>query len=140
MSEHRNPSDEEVGKLLEQAKRIAVVGLSPKPERDSHRVALYLQQQGYAIIPIYPREDEILGEKVYRRVQDIPEPVDLVDVFRRAEDLPEVVDDAVAAQAGALWFQLDCVNEAAAAKATAAGAIVVMDRCLMVEHSRILGR
>jgi predicted CoA-binding protein len=140
MSEHRNPSEEEVRKLLEQARRIAVVGLSPKPERDSHRVALYLQQQGYTIIPIYPREDEILGEKVYRRVQDIPEPVDLVDVFRRAEDLPEVVDDALAAQAAALWFQLDCVNEAAAAKATAAGATVVMDRCLMVEHSRILGR
>jgi predicted CoA-binding protein len=140
MSEHRNPGDEEVRKLLEQARRIAVVGLSPKPERDSHRVALYLQQRGYTIVPIYPRADEILGEKVYRRVQDIPEPVDLVDVFRRTEDLPEVVDDALAAQAAALWFQLGCVNEDAAAKATAAGATVVMDRCLMVEHSRILGR
>jgi predicted CoA-binding protein len=139
MSEHQNPSDDSLRTLLEKTRRIAVVGLSPKPQRDSHRVALYLQQQGYTIIPVYPREDEILGEKVYRRVQDIPEPVDLVDVFRRGEDLPEVVDDALAAKAPALWFQLGCVNEAAAATATAAGATVVMDRCLLVEHSRILG-
>jgi len=126
--------------LLESIRRIAVVGLSPKPQRDSHRVAVYLQERGYEIVPVYPREETILGARVYRRVADIPGGVDLVDVFRRSEELPGVVDDAVAARAPAIWFQLDCVNDEAAARAAAAGMRVVMDRCLMVDHARLLGR
>lgn len=140
MEAFANPPDQAVRALLERARRIAVVGLSPKPERDSHRVARYLQQRGYDIVPVYPREEEILGAKVYRRVQDIPGGVDLVDVFRRGEDLPEVVEDGLASRAPAFWFQLDCVNEDAARRAQRAGAAVVMDRCLMVEHARLLGR
>lgn len=126
--------------LLARARRIAVVGLSPKPDRDSHRVARYLQARGYEIVPVYPREERILGQPVYRRVQDIPGVVDLVDVFRRGEELPEVVADALAAGARALWFQIDCINEDAAARAMAAGATVVMDRCIMVDHARLMGR
>jgi hypothetical protein len=137
---HQNPSDDEIRVLLQRARRIAVVGLSPKPHRDSHRVARYMQERGYEIVPVYPREESILGQKVYARVQDVPGEVDLVDVFRRSEQLPGVVDDALAAGAPALWFQLDCVHEEAAARATAAGAAVVMDRCIMVEHARLLGR
>jgi predicted CoA-binding protein len=115
------------------------VGLSPKAYRDSHRVARYLFARGYEIVPVYPREEQILGQKVYRRVQDVPGQVDLVDVFRRSADLPGVIDDALAARAGALWLQLGCVDESGARRARDAGLTVVMDRCLMVEHARLLG-
>lgn len=137
---HADPGEDRLRALLEGARRIAIVGLSPKPHRDSNRIARYLIERGYDVIPVYPREDAILGQKVYRRVQDIPGGVDIVDVFRRSEDLPGVVDDALAARAPALWFQLDCVHEAAAARASAAGALVVMDRCIMVDHAALLGR
>ena len=135
---HANPTEEQIRELLTRARRVAVVGLSPKPERDSHRVARYLQARGYEIVPVYPREEHILGQQVYRSVRDIPGGVDLVDVFRRSEDLPDVVEDALVAGAPALWFQIDCVNEEAAARATAAGATVVMDRCIMVDHARLM--
>jgi predicted CoA-binding protein len=135
-----NPDDDTIRGLLEKVRRIAVVGLSPKPHRDSHRVGRYLLERGYEIVPVYPREDEILGQKVYRRVQDVPGPVDLVDVFRRSEQLPAVVDDALAARAGALWLQLGCLDEGGARRARDAGLTVVMDRCLMVEHARLIGR
>ena len=101
-------------------------------------MARYLQARGYEIVPVYPREERILGQQVYRSVREIPGGVDLVDVFRRGEDLPEVVEDALAAGAPALWFQIDCVNEDAAARATAAGATVVLDRCIMVAHARLM--
>lgn len=135
---HANPPEDQIRELLTRVRRVAVVGLSPRPERDSHRVAQYLQARGYEIVPVYPREERILGQQVYRSVRDIPGGVDLVDVFRRGQDLPEVVEDALAARAPALWFQIDCVNEDAAARATAAGATVVMDRCIMVDHARLL--
>lgn len=135
---HANPPEDQIRELLTRVRRVAVVGLSPRPERDSHRVAQYLQARGYEIVPVYPREERILGQQVYRRVRDIPGGVDLVDVFRRGQDLPAVVEDALAARAPALWFQIDCVNEDAAARATAAGATVVMDRCIMVDHARLL--
>ena len=135
-----NPDDDVVRKLLTEARRIAVVGLSPKPHRDSHRVARYLIDHGYDVIPVYPREDTILGRPVFRRVSDITGGVDLVDVFRRSEHLPEVVEDALPGRVQALWFQLGCVHDAAARRAVESGAIVVMDRCLMVEHERLLGR
>ena len=135
----KNPDDASIRSLLEGTRRIAVVGLSPKPDRDSHRVARYLQSHGYQVVPVYPREQEILGETVYRRVQDIPGTIDLVDVFRRGEDLPEVTDDVLAGHARALWFQIGCVNEGAAERASAAGLTVVMDRCIKVEHARLLG-
>jgi predicted CoA-binding protein len=134
-----NPPEETVRRLLESARRIAVVGLSPKPERASNRVARYLLEQGYEVVPVYPRESEILGRPVFRRIADIPGGVDLVDVFRRSEELSKVVDDALAAHAPALWFQLNCIDLEAAERARARGTLVVMDRCLMVEHARLLG-
>jgi hypothetical protein len=140
MEPFRNPDNGAIQKLLESVRRIAVVGLSPKPHRDSNRIAVYLLEHGYEVVPVYPREDEILGQKVYRRVQDIPGSVDLVNVFRRSEVLPAVFDDLLAAGAGAVWTQLGCVDEDGARRALAAGLTVVMNRCVMVDHSRLVGR
>jgi uncharacterized protein len=139
MASFENPSDEEIRELLRRVKRIAVVGLSPKPHRDSNRVARYLQGVGYEVVPVYPREETILGRRVFRSVQEIPEPVDLVDAFRRSDALGEVFDDALAARAPAIWLQLDCIDEGRALDARSRGVTVVMDRCLMVDHARLLG-
>jgi len=136
----RNPDDATVHRLLETARRIAIVGLSPKPHRDSNRIGRYLLERGYEVVPVYPREETILGQKAYRRLQDVPGRVDVVDVFRRSDELAGVVDDALSAGAPALWFQLGCLNEDAAQRAAVAGATVVMDRCIMVEHAALLGR
>ncbi len=141
MSIPENPGDQEVRALLERVKRIAVVGLSPKAHRDSHRVSAYMQRAGYEIVPIYPRESEILGARVYRSVSEIEGPVDLVNVFRRAEELPEVAADILNSprpNAPPVWFQLDCVNEEAIRALVEAGRKVVYDRCIMVEHRRLL--
>ena len=124
--------------ILEKSKVIAVVGLSPKPERDSHEVAKYLQDQGYRIVPVNPRADTILGEKSYPDLASIPEKVDVVDIFRRSDDVPPVVDQAIDIGAKAVWMQLGIVNEAAAAKAREAGLGVVMDRCMLVEHRNLV--
>ena len=136
----QNPDDAAIRELLERVRRVAVVGLSPKTHRDSNRVARYLVERGYEVVPVYPREELILGQRVFRRVQDVPGPVDLVDVFRRSEAIAGVIDDTLAARASALWLQLDCVDLEGATRARAAGMSVVMDRCLMVEHARLLGR
>ncbi len=124
--------------ILENSKVIAVVGLSPKPERDSHEVAKYLQDQGYRIVPVNPRADTILGEKSYPDLASIPGKVDVVDIFRRSDDVPPVVDQAIAIGAKAVWMQLGIVNEVAAAKARKAGLGVVMDRCMLVEHRNLV--
>lgn len=116
-----------------------MVGLSPKPHRDSNRVARYLLERGYEVVPVYPREEVILGQPVFRRVQDVPGSFELVDVFRRSDDLPSVFEDALAARAPALWFQLGCIDYDNARRAQAQGVTVVMDRCLMVDHARLLG-
>ena len=136
-----NPHDQEVRALFERVKRIAVVGLSPKAHRDSHRVSAYMQRAGYEIVPVYPRESEILGARVYRSVAEIEGPVDLVNVFRRAEELPEVAADILRSShpnAPPVWFQLDCVNEDAIRALVEAGRTVIYDRCIMVEHRRLL--
>jgi predicted CoA-binding protein len=123
--------------LLRETKTIAVVGMSDKPHRDSHRIGEYLMRKGYTVYPVNPTISEVLGLKAYARVADIPEPVDLVDVFRRSEELPQVVEDAIAAGAKALWTQFGVVHEEAADQARAAGLKVVMDRCILVEHQRL---
>jgi predicted CoA-binding protein len=115
-------------------KRIAVVGLSSDPSRPSYDVARYLQRQGYSIIPVNPKETEVLGEKSYPTLSDIPEPPDVVDVFRRPEYVGEIVDEAVKVGAKAVWLQLGVINEEAARKAREAGLLVVMDRCMKIEH------
>ena len=135
----QNPDLDTIRELLKSVHRVAVVGLSPKPHRDSNRIGVYLLEHGYEVIPIYPREDEILGQRVYRRVQDVPGRVDLVDVFRRSEELPAVFDDLLAAGAGAVWTQLGCVDAKGARRAQKAGLTVVMNRCIMVDHANLLG-
>ena len=135
-----NPSDDRIRDLLLATRRIAVVGFSPKPHHDSHRVGRYLLERGYEVIPVYPREERILGQAVYRRVEDIPGRIDLVDVFRRSEDLPSVFEDALRSPTAAIWLQLDCIDEENARRAQSEGRTVVMDRCLMVDHARLLGR
>jgi predicted CoA-binding protein len=146
-------SDEQVRARLRTARRIAVVGLSPRPERPSYGVAEYLKRQGYTIYPINPTQLDrnILGEKVYGSLSDLPEAPDIVDVFRRSAYLPDVVEAAIAARSRwqregdraraktpqVLWTQLDVVHEGALRRARAAGFIVVADRCLKVEHMRL---
>ncbi|MCL4514779.1 MAG: CoA-binding protein [Firmicutes bacterium] len=131
--------DEEIKQLMASAKKIAVVGLSKDPSKDSYRVAKYLQDQGYKIIPVNPTISEVLGEKAYPSLKEVPGPVDIVDVFRRPEDVPPIVEAAAGIKAGALWMQLGIVNEDAAKTAAGAGMKVVMDRCLKVEHGRLMG-
>jgi len=134
-----NPSDSEVRDLLQRYRRIAVVGLSDKPDRPSHGVAAYLQRAGYAITPVNPMIDEALGVRAVDALSQIEQPVEIVDVFRRSEDVPPVVEDAIAAGAKVLWLQLGIVNETAAQRAREAGMTVIQDLCLKVEHARLLG-
>jgi uncharacterized protein len=124
-----------IARLLAETRTIAVVGLSPDPARDSWQVAHYLQAAGYRIIPVNPKAIEILDETAYPSLADVPVPVDLVDVFRRPADCVGVAEQAVAAGAKAIWFQLGVISPDAAALAERAGLAVVMDRCLLVEHA-----
>ena len=128
-----------IKEILQRTKVIAVVGLSDRPERPSHDVASYLQQQGYRIIPVNPRlSGPVLGEQPYPDLESVPYPVDLVNIFRRPEEVPPVVESAVRIGAPAVWMQLGVVNEDAAAKAGAAGLDVVMDKCIKIEHRALL--
>ncbi|HVO60374.1 MAG TPA: CoA-binding protein [Terriglobales bacterium] len=120
--------------LLQRARTIAVVGLSSSPLRPSHGVSAYMQTQGYRIIPVNPNIDEALGEKAYRSLLDVPEPVDIVNIFRRAQFVEEVVDQAIQRKVPAIWMQEEVINERAAEKARRAGIFVVMDRCILKEH------
>jgi predicted CoA-binding protein len=122
--------------LLRKSHVIAVVGLSSKKFRPSYGVAEYMQREGYRIIPVNPNETEVLGEKAYSRLEDIPEHVDIVDIFRRSEFVAPLVEEAIRRGASAVWMQEGVVDEAAAEKARAAGLAVVMDRCILKEHSR----
>mgnify|MGYP001466642543 FL=1 len=125
-------------RLLQETKTIAVVGLSPRPDRPSHEVAAYLQRAGYRIIPVNPACEEVLGEKCYPSLREIPVPIDLVDVFRRPEDVMAVAEDAIAVGARALWLQLGVIAPQAAARAEQAGLKVVMDRCTKIDHRALL--
>ena len=123
--------------ILQKYKTIAVVGLSPNRLRPSHGVSQYMKQQGYRIIPVNPGHAEILGETAYKRLEDIPEPVEIVNIFRRADQVGPVVDSAIAIGAKVVWMQEGIENEEAAGKARAAGLEVVMDRCILKEHRRV---
>jgi predicted CoA-binding protein len=125
---------DELRQILNATKTIAVVGLSDKPDRPSHTIPVYLQEQGYRIIPVNPKIAEALGEKAYASLRDIPEPVDVVEIFRKAEDVPPIVEDAIAIGAKVVWMQLGIINQEAAARAEAAGLIVVMDTCMGATH------
>jgi predicted CoA-binding protein len=126
--------------ILQRARTVAVVGLSPNELRPSHFVAYYLRRHGYRIVPVNPREDEILGERSYASLTEVPGHVDVVDVFRVPEAVPEIAEEAVAVSAGALWLQFGVISPEGAGIAERGGLDVVMDRCMKVEHARLLGR
>jgi hypothetical protein len=130
-----NSNPEEMKAMFEATKTIAVLGLSPDPMKASHRVAAYLQEQGFKIVPVYPKEETILGEKVYRSIKEIPFEVDMVDIFRKPEALNAVADACIErGDVKFFWSQIGIVNNAAAEKAQAAGMKVVQNHCSMVEH------
>ena len=131
--------EEDVRFALEQTRTWAVVGCSPDPARDSHRIAALLQRRGFRVIPVNPNADEILGERCLASVHDIEEPVDVVDVFRRSSEAGAHVDEAIAIGAKAVWLQLGVIDPAAAGRARAAGLRVVMDRCPAIELPRLSG-
>jgi predicted CoA-binding protein len=130
-----NPSDDDLRRLLTDASTIAMVGASSKPESASHGIMQKLQRAGYRVIPVNPHEAEILGERSYPSLLEVPERVDIVDVFRRSEDTPAIADEAVKVGAKALWLQTGIVNDDAASRASAGGLAVVMDACIGASHS-----
>lgn len=131
---HHNPSDDVLIKILTEATTVAMVGASSNPEKPSHGIMKQLLAAGYRVIPVNPKETEILGQKAYAQLADIQDKVDIVDVFRRSEDTPQIADEAVAIGAKTLWLQLGVTNEDAAARAAAAGLNVIMDKCLGATH------
>src|SRR5205807_9506467 len=133
---NRHRDGDAITKLLKNYKTMAVVGLSSNPMRPSHGVTEYMQGAGYRIIPVNPNETEVLGEKSYARLEDVPGKIDIVNVFRRAEEVPPVVESAIRIGAKAVWMQLGIANEEAAERARAAGLTVIQDACILVEHRR----
>ncbi|GAB6180271.1 CoA-binding protein [Desulfotomaculum defluvii] len=134
---YNNPSDEKIKELLASCKTIAVVGLSDKPHRDSYKVAQYMQQHGYRIIPVHPRIKEVLGEKAYKTLADIPDQVDIVNVFRKSEETPQVVEEAIPIKPKTIWLQLGISNDEAAKLATDVGIEFIQNMCIKVEHARL---
>jgi len=132
-----NPDDAAIRAMLQRVKTIAVVGLSPQPDRPSHRVARAMQGFGFRIIPVRPAIREVLGEKAYATLADLPFAVDLVDVFRAAEHIPAIVDQCLALHSPALWIQEGIFADAAAQRAWDAGMTVVMDRCIYKDYVRL---
>lgn len=134
-----SPSSDPIRDLLERAKTIAVVGLSDNPLRPSHGVSAYMQAQGYRIVPVNPAIAEALGERSYASLLDVPEKIDLVNIFRRPSYVGPIVDQAIKLSIPAIWMQEEVINEAAAAKARAAGIFVIMDLCILKEHRARFG-
>ncbi|QDQ26757.1 CoA-binding protein [Chitinimonas arctica] len=132
-----NPSDQELRQLLRHTRRIAVVGLSPNTSRPSYRVSRQMQRWGFEIVPVRPLVDQVLGQPAHGRLEDVPGPIDLVNVFRTAAEVDAIVTSAIALKVPAIWIQQGIVNEAAALRARAAGIVTVMDRCIMVEYARL---
>jgi Predicted CoA-binding protein len=137
MTTFQNPDDKVIKQILKDAKTIAVVGASPNPARDSYKIMTYLMSKGYNVIPVNPNYQEVLGQKCFPTVESIGKPVDIVDVFRRSEVVMETAEDAIRSGAKVLWLQLWVVNYDAAHLAINSGLKVIMDKCIMVEHSRI---
>lgn len=138
---HKNPGADEIKRILEESRNIAVVGLSDSPYRTSHAIARAMQNAGYRIFPVNPNlTGPVLGEEPYATLQEVPEPIDIVDVFRRSEKVPPVAEDAVATGAKVLWMQSGVINAEAARYAEEHGLTVVMDRCIKVDHGMLVGR
>ena len=134
---HLNPPDEQLRRVLVDARTIAMVGASSKPDRPAHRIMKQLLDAGYHVIPVNPNEAEILGQPAVASLDTIREPVDVVDVFRRSEDAPQIAEDAIRIGAKALWLQIGVSNEEAASRAKAAGLVVVMNKCIGATHEAL---
>ncbi|MEW6459046.1 MAG: CoA-binding protein [Bacillota bacterium] len=132
-------SDAELRELLQPGRRVAVVGLSPKPDRDSHRVAAYLQAKGFRVLPVHPKAREILGEPVYARLEEVPPPVDMVYIFRKGSEVLPFVETAAGLRPLAVWLPLGVTSPEAVEVARRYGFLLVMDRCMMIEHARLAG-
>lgn len=132
-----NPPAAEIERIINNSKIIAVVGLSSKESRASHRVARYLQEQGFEIIPVNPRETEVLGEKAYPDLASIGRVVDIVDIFRKGEDTPPIVEEAIRCKTGCIWLQEDVISQESFDAAGKADVPIVMDTCLLKEHMRL---
>jgi predicted CoA-binding protein len=135
----RAPDDAALAELLRSVRTVAVVGLSPRPDRPSHQVARYLQAHGYRVLPVNPAVEEVLGERAWASVDELPEAPDVVCVFRRPAEVPPVAEAAVRRGARVLWLQLGITHPEAEAEAARAGLVVVSDRCMRIEHARLLG-
>ncbi|MGH9944942.1 MAG: CoA-binding protein [Pyrinomonadaceae bacterium] len=131
---------QDISRILEECRTVAVVGLSSNPSRPSHGVAQYIQRQGYRVIPVNPNETAVLGEKAYQSLSDVPDGIDLVDIFRRSTEAGAAVDEAIRVGAKAVWLQEGVIDRAAAERASSAGLLVVMDRCWLKEHIRLQRR
>ena len=131
------PSPDEIKKILTNGRKIAVVGLSPKEERDSHKVAKYLLDQVYEVVPVNPGQKEILGKTCFKTLKDIPFPVDIADLFLNPQRVPPVVEQAIEMGVKVIWMQLGVIHNEAALKAREAGAVVVMDKCIKQEHEKL---
>ena len=133
-----NSKSEEILEIFKNTKTIAIAGLSPDSDKASNMVAVYLQNAGFKIVPVYPKEDVILGEKVYRTISEIPFKIDMVDIFRKPDAIAEIVDEAIKrGDIDTVWFQLGLVNNEAAAKAKEAGLKVVQNKCTKIEHRNL---
>jgi predicted CoA-binding protein len=133
-----NPTEDEIKHILEKYTTVAVVGLSDKPERDSHAVAIYLKEHGYTVIPVNPARSEILGEKSYPDLASIPQQVDIVDIFRNLDAIPGIVDEAINIKAKVVWMQLGLAHEESAQKARKAGLVAFQSKCIKVEHAKLI--
>lgn len=133
-------SEQQIKEILLQSHTIAVVGLSDKSHRDSYRVAQYMQDKGYRIIPVNPRLKTVLGQTAYPDLLSIPDKVDIVNIFRRSEQVPPIVEEALKINPTAVWLQLGIFNDEAAEKCMEAGVAIIMDKCIKVEHARLLAR
>ena len=133
----KNVTEQEVAEILRQAKTVAVVGVSHKEARDSHKVAKYLQEHGYQVIPVNPKYKEVIGETCYPDLKAVPQHIDVVDIFRNIDAIPGIVDEAIAVKAGTVWMQLGLAHNEAAEKARCAGVSVVMNKCMKIEHQRL---
>lgn len=137
---YKNPSDAVISQILQQAKTIAVVGCSAKPDRASHQIAAYLMAQGYQVFPIHPQADTILGQKTYASLADVPVAIDIVNVFRKPEFTPSIAQEAADIGAKTLWLQLGIRNDNAAAIAESHGLTCVMDNCILIKHQALISK
>lgn len=132
-------TEKEVDDVLQKARTVAVVGISHKDHRDSYKVAKFLKEHGYRMIPVNPKYTEVLGEPCYPDLKSVPEHIDVVDIFRNVDAIPAIVDEAIDVKASAVWMQLGLVHNESAAKARCAGLAVVMNKCMKIEHTRMVG-